>query len=242
MVATSTHSPDTETSSAWRDLAGGAQAMAPWLLGIAPFGLVIGVSAARADIPLFAGWLTAPLLFGGSAQVATIGLLGTGAAPATVVIAVLAINVRLVLYSATMAPHWRRAPRWWQAGAAYFIVEPTLAVGVAGYETILDERRAHRHYAGAALTLWIVWLAAVTIGATVGAGLPTGLHLEFVVPLFLAGEVVHRIRDAATLYAALVAALVAVVALSMPLRLGPVAAITAGVTAGLLRERRTTQP
>src|SRR6266550_1689796 len=77
------------------DLTGGARAMAPWLLGIAPFGLVIGVSAARADIPLFAGWLTAPLLFGGSAQVATIGLLGSGAAPAAVVIAVLAINVRL---------------------------------------------------------------------------------------------------------------------------------------------------
>lgn len=211
--------------------------MAPWLLGVAPFGLVIGVSAARADIPLLAGWLTAPLLFGGSAQVATIGLLAAGAAPAAVVLAVLAINIRLVLYSATMAPHWRRQPRWWQALAAYFIVEPTLAVGVAGYET-MTERRAHRHYAGAAFTLWVAWLGAVTIGATVGSGLPASLHLEFVVPLFLAGEVVHRIRDAATLHAAAVAALVAVVALSMPLRLGPVTAITAGVAAGLLSERR----
>ena len=154
-------------------------------------------------------------------------------------LAVLAINVRLVLYSATMAPHWRRQPRWWQAAAAYFIVEPTLAVGVAGYETITDERQAHRHYVGAALALWVAWLAAVTVGATVGSGLPAGLHLEFVVPLFLAGEVVHRVRDAATLHAALVAGLVATAALSMPLRLGPVVAITAGVAAGLLSERRT---
>ena len=212
--------------------------MAPWLLGVAPFGLVIGVSAARADIPLLAGWLTAPLLFGGSAQVATIGLLATGAAPAAVVIAVIAINARLVLYSATMAPHWRHQPRWWQAAAAYFIVEPTLAVGVAGYETFDDARRAHRHYTGAALTLWVAWLSAVTIGATVGAGLPAGLHLEFVVPLFLAGEVVHRIRDAAVFHAALMSALVALVAVSMPLRLGPVTAITAGIAAGLLSERR----
>jgi len=215
--------------------------MAPWLLGIAPFGLVIGVSAARADIPLLAGWLTAPLLFGGSAQVATIGLLAAGAAPVAVVIAVIAINARLVLYSATMAPHWRHQPRWWQAAAAYFIVEPTLAVGVAGYEA-LDERRAHRHYTGAAVTLWVAWLGAVTIGTTVGAGLPAGLHLEFVVPLFLAGEVVHRLRDAAILHAAAISALVAVAALSMPLRLGPITAITAGVATGLLSERRAQQP
>ena len=40
--------------------------MLPWLTGIVPFGLVIGVSAARADIPTLAGWLTGPLLFGGA--------------------------------------------------------------------------------------------------------------------------------------------------------------------------------
>ena len=43
------------------DLAAGAKAMLPWLTGIVPFGLVIGVSAARADIPTFAGWLTGEL-------------------------------------------------------------------------------------------------------------------------------------------------------------------------------------
>ena len=45
-----------------RDIAAGARAMAPWLAGIVPFGLVIGVSAARADVPTLAGWLTAPLI------------------------------------------------------------------------------------------------------------------------------------------------------------------------------------
>ena len=41
-----------------RDVAAGARAMVPWLAGLIPFGLVIGVSAARADIPALAGWLT----------------------------------------------------------------------------------------------------------------------------------------------------------------------------------------
>jgi hypothetical protein len=39
----------------------GARAMVPWLAGIVAFGLVIGVSAAQADVPALAGWLTGPL-------------------------------------------------------------------------------------------------------------------------------------------------------------------------------------
>ena len=44
------------------EIAAGARAMVPWLAGIVPFGLVIGVSAAQADVPTLAGWLTAPLI------------------------------------------------------------------------------------------------------------------------------------------------------------------------------------
>jgi predicted branched-subunit amino acid permease len=37
------------------EFAAGARAMVPWLAGVTPFGLVIGVSAAQADIPTLAG-------------------------------------------------------------------------------------------------------------------------------------------------------------------------------------------
>src|SRR5437870_11995205 len=70
-----------------RDVAAGARAMAPWLAGVVPFGLVIGVSAAQATVPTLAGWLTGPLIYAGSAQVATIGMLDAGAAPVVVVAA-----------------------------------------------------------------------------------------------------------------------------------------------------------
>jgi predicted branched-subunit amino acid permease len=154
------------------DLAAGARAMAPWLIGIAPYGLVIGVSSARADVPTLAGWLTGPLIYSGSSQVAAIQLLDAGAAPLVVITSALAINLRLVLYSATMAHHWRDAPRWWQALAAYLLVDPSLAVGVDGYERTGDRHRGHLHYLGGAVLLWAVWLAAIGVGATAGARLP----------------------------------------------------------------------
>ena len=222
---------------AWSDYAGGARAMVPWLLGVVPFGLVIGVSAARADVPGVAAWLGGPLLFGGSAHVATVQLLDAHAAAAVVVVAALAINARLVLYSAAMAPRWRGRSRAWQALAAGLLVDPSFAVGEGGYETFGDGARADRHYLGGALLLGSAWLVAITVGMVAGASVPEGLHLEMVIPLFLTGEVVHHLRDRATTVAALVAGGVAALAVAAPQHLGPILALGAGITAGLLTER-----
>jgi predicted branched-subunit amino acid permease len=207
--------------------------MAPWLVGVVPFGVVIGASAARADVPTLAGWLTAPLVYAGSAQVAAIELLDAGATPLVVVATVLVINLRLVLYSAAMAPRWQGTSRWWRGVASYLLVDPSLAVGAAGYERSGPGRRAHRHYLGGALLLWVAWLVAVTFGATVGGRLPAGLHLEFVIPLFLVGEVVPRLTRRSTRRAVAAAVVVAVAAAGAPLHAGPLLAMAAGVGAGL---------
>jgi branched chain amino acid efflux pump len=216
-----------------RDMAAGARAMVPWLVGIVPFGLVIGLSAAHAKVPTLAGWLTGPLIFAGSSQVATIQMLDAGVAPIAVVAAALIINLRLIFYSATMACYWRGTPWWWRLLAAYLLVDPSLAVGLDGYGRLVDRGRGHAYYFGGAALLWVSWLAAIGVGATVGADLPAWLHLEFVVPLFLVGQAVPKLADAALRRAILAAATVAVLTVSAPLHLGVVLAIAAGITAGL---------
>ena len=216
-----------------RDLVAGARAMLPWLLGLVPFGLVIGVGAAQADLPTFVGWLTGPLVYAGSAQVATIGLLGSGAASVTVIVTALVINVRLILYSAAIAKHWQGTPLWWRLVAGYLLVDPSFVVGMDRYEQPGDRRQAHAHYLGAAVVLWAVWLAAIALGATAGTQLPGWLHLEFLAPLYLVGQLVPRLATAARRRAALTAAVTAVVALAAPMHLGVAVAIVAGIAAGL---------
>ena len=234
---TATLSPRTPLSD--KGFSSGARAMTPWLVGIIPYGLVIGVSATQAGIPVLAGWLGAPLIFSGSAQVALIGLLKTGAAAPVAIAAALVINLRLVLYSATMAPHWRDRPRRWQALFAYLLIDPSVAVGVDGYERTGDPEAGDRHYLGGAIVLWIAWLAAIAIGATAGARLPSGLHLEVVIPLFLAGEVAAHLDNRAVRNAAGAAAVAAIVALHAPLQLGVLIAIVAGIGAGLTTDSKT---
>jgi predicted branched-subunit amino acid permease len=214
------------------DIAAGARAMVPWLAGIVPFGLVIGVSAAQADVPTLAGWLTGPLIYAGSAQVATIGMLDAGAAPVVVVASALIINIRLIFYSATMARYWRGTPWWWRMVAAYLIVDPSVSVGLDGYQR-LGRGRGHAHYLGGAVLLWVSWLAAIAAGTMVGAGLPAWLHLEFVIPLYLVGQAIAKLAHPAQRRAILAAAAVALLALSAPLQLGIALAIVAGAAVGL---------
>jgi predicted branched-subunit amino acid permease len=220
-----------------RDAEAGARAMVPWLLGVAPYGLVIGVSAAQADIPSAAGWLTGLLIYSGSAQVATIELLDAGAASLVVVATALAINMRLIIYSGAIAGHWRGTSLRWRALAAYLLVDPSFAVGVDRYQRSGDRSGAHAHYLGGAVALWVTWMAAIATGATVGARLPAGLHLEFVIPLFLVGEVVVRLGTPAIRRACLTAVAVAVAGYSAPLHVGLVGAIVAGIAVGLATPR-----
>jgi hypothetical protein len=103
------------------DIAAGARAMVPWLAGIVPFGLVIGVNAAPADVPALAGWLAGPLIYAGSSQLATIGMLDGRSAPVVVVASALIIvaagpgsypfRLSMILLTSriTMPPYLERA-------------------------------------------------------------------------------------------------------------------------------------
>lgn len=225
-------------SAAYRkDFLAGARAMTPWLMGVSPFGLVIGISAAQADIPTLAGWLTGPLIYAGSAQVATIQMLDGGAAPVAVIMTALVINLRLILYSAAMAAHWRGTPLWWRLLAGYLLIDPSFAVGIERYGRTDDRRRAHVHYLGGAVVLWVTWLAAIAVGATAAASVPGWLHLELLIPLYLIGEIVPKLRKVDTRIAALVSGGVALALLSVPMHLGIAIGIVAGIAASLLANR-----
>jgi predicted branched-subunit amino acid permease len=223
-------------STTGRDLIGGARAMAPWLLGVGPFGLLIGVSAAQADIPVGAGWLTGPTIYGGSAQIAAIQMLDAGAGPVAVIVTVLVISLRFVLYSAALAPYWRNTPLWWRLLGGYLLVDPSFVVGIERYQTAPDRRRMR--YLGSAVVLW-VWLAAIGLGATVGARVPASLHLS-AGALFL----IRRDRRVAGRHrrVVLVTAVVALACLAVPMHLGIAIGIVAGMVAGYSALRAPTPP
>ena len=221
----------------------GVRAMLPLLLGVAPFGLVIGVTIAELGVPHLAGWSLGWLVYAGSAQLAAVGLLASSASAAVVVASVAVINLRIALYSAAMAPHWRGTSRLWRLVASYLLIDPSFAVGSQSYDGSRPTRQAHLHYLGAALVLWAGWLAVIGIGVTAGAALPSQLRLDSIGPLYLVALVVMQVRTAAARAAVTVAVCVAVVtaviASLLPLHLGPAVGMVAGLVAGSRMLRRS---
>jgi predicted branched-subunit amino acid permease len=218
-----------------RDLAAGMRAMLPWLAGVTPFGLVIGVAAGRASISPGAGWLTGPAIYGGSAQIAAITMLDAGAAAVPVIVTVLVINLRLALYSAALARYWRGTPMWWRLVAGYLLIDPSFIVGFERYRRdASDPRGGHAHYLGGAVLLYAGWLVALATGALAGATVPGWLHLELLVPLYLLGQIMPSLRQPATRRTTLVSGGVAAACVAAPMHLGIAIGIVAGLVAGSL--------
>jgi predicted branched-subunit amino acid permease len=234
-----TPSRTTEVERAFGAARDGVRAMAPWLIGIAPLGFAIGVTTAQADVPAGAGWLAGPLIFSASSQAATIQLLDTHAAAVVVIAGGLAVNLRLVLYSAAMARHWRTRPAWWKALAAGALVDPSAAVALEGYQRSDDPAYGHAHYVGAAATLAAAWLGSIALGATFGAALPSGMQLELVIPLYLVGQLMRRANDATAKRAATVAVVLAATSSALPLHLGTLIGIAGGTLYALIAGGRT---
>jgi len=83
----------------------GARATVPFLVGLAPFGLSVGAAVGASADPL-AAWTGTLLLYGGSAQLTVLQLLGSGAPVWTAVLVASLVNARLLVYSGALAPLW----------------------------------------------------------------------------------------------------------------------------------------
>jgi len=210
----------------------GMRAMLPNLAGISPLGLAIGAAAAGSGLSA-AGLVAGLLIYSGSAQLAAIDLLGRGASAVLVVGTVLVINARLLLYSSAMAPRWRGTSRRWQLLAAYLLIDPSFVVGAEGYDKRRPASAGHAHYLGAACLLWVTWQLAILAGSTVGSVVPAGLHVDFLVSLYLVALLMPKLTSRPARAGALVGAVAAAAGSLLPVHVGPAAGIVAGLAVAL---------
>jgi predicted branched-subunit amino acid permease len=215
------------------DVGRGIRAMTPIVVSYVPFGLAVGTVVA-AGPGLAARWASTLLVFGGSAQVVLLHGLDAGA-PVAAVVGALAVNLRLVAYSASLAPDWRDQPWWFRVIGAAGIIDPTWALA----ERDLDAQptpAAHRaFFAGAASTLAVGFVAEVTVGALLAGELggPGGVGLlALALPVDLAVVVAPRLREPVIALAVAAGAVAGWFAADLPPGAGLVAAVVLGGSVG----------
>lgn len=216
------------------DLLAGIRAAGPIVLGIVPFALVAGITAVGAGMTVAEAVGMSVLVFAGASQLAAIDLIGSNAPFAVVVATAVVINVRMLMYSASIAPYFQPFSTRLRALLAYVLTDQAYAMSIAEYERT-DERSRLWYYVGIAATLWVVWQVGTLVGAVVGRGIPASLGLEFALPLVFLALLVPAMKDRATTTAGLLSGGVALGATAIGVPLGldlPIAALT-GILAGL---------
>jgi len=219
----------------------GLRDAAPVLLGVAPFGLVAGAAAVDAGLtPLQAVGLSV-VVFAGASQLAAIDLFGSNAELLVVVLTGVVINLRMLMYSASIAPHFRALRSAWKSLCAYVLTDQAYALSIARYtdaEAELDPRERRHYYIAVGFSLWAVWQCCTILGIVVGARVPDSWGLAFAVPLVFLSLLIPAITTKPKAIAALVGGGVAVAGdvFAVPLDLGLILGGLAGVAAGVVAD------
>ncbi len=226
----------TRASPRWEFFTG-ARDQLPLLLGVVPFGLIFGALAVSAGIPAFEAQAFSFFIFAGSAQFVAIGLVA-GQTPALLIVAtILVVNLRHMLYSAALGPHVQHLSLRWKVPLAWLLTDEAFATASLRYRRD-DRQHAHWYFLGTGLTLWAFWQLSTLLGIALGARVPESWSLDFALPLTFLAILVPQVRDRPSLAAALVAGVLAVALAGMPLKLGLMVSILAGVAVGGLLEIR----
>lgn len=242
-------------------LLAGVRASLPLWLGLLPFGLVTGVAAVDAGLSPIQALGLSVVVFAGASQLAVVDLLGRDASLAVVVLTATIINLRMSMYSASIAPYLAGLQRRWSALCAYLLTDMSYALAIAEFSGSEGRRPSEgsegrrpseenedpdgpidptdladraRYYLGAAAAIWVVWQVATVAGVVVGARIPDRWGVGFAVPLIFLALLVPDLTDRPRVIAALVGGGVAIAGAGWPLNLGLVGGALAGVAAGVV--------
>lgn len=237
-----------------REFFAGVRAELPILLGVIPFGLIFGVVALQSGLPPWPAMAMSSVVFAGSAQFIGVQLFGVAAPAVVILLTTFVVNLRHLLYGASLGPYLKPLRPAWRWLLAYLMTDEAYAVTVVHYQADPEQRllrpatpsRAngprndmlgHWFFLGAGLTLWVSWQASTAVGILLGAQIPRSWSLDFALPLTFIALVRPTLTDRPALLAAGSAGLIAVLAAGLPYRLGLLLGAVTGIVIGLVRER-----
>ncbi len=156
----------------------GARRAAPLLIGMLPFGVVIGVLSAAKGLSFAETVLMSAIVYAGAAQLVTLQLWDDPAPILAAAVATVVVNIRMAPMGAALAPWLDRLRGWKLWGTLATLVDHSFALSIA-------EQRAGGRDAGFLLgvgsIIWVGWVVTVAIGHVTGGlvALPPGHPIFF---------------------------------------------------------------
>lgn len=206
----------------------------PFLLVVIPFGLLFGVVATEAGFTTVQTMAFSSVVFAGAAQFAALQLMVENAPIFIVIATALAVNLRMAMYSASLALWMGEAPLWKRALIAYVNVDQSYAVSVNQFEDQpemqLDQRIAF--FFGAVTPVCPMWVVATALGIWLGDGIPEWMALDFAVPICFLAIIAPMMRTLAHMLAAVTSIVLALLLAGLPYNLGLLGAALVAMMVG----------
>ncbi|WP_199312295.1 AzlC family ABC transporter permease [Phormidium tenue] len=218
----------------------GARDIIPLVVGAIPFGIIFGTLAQGSGLSFGATLGMSAFVFAGSSQFIALGLLAAGSTLPLIVLTTVVVNLRHMLYAASLLPYVQGASQRWKVLIGFFLTDEAFAVAIRRYGQPDLSPHKHWYYLGAAVTMYGNWILCTWLGLTVGQLIPNAAAwgLDFAMVATFIGMIVPYATTRPMVGAIAVAGIVAVLANGLPHKLGLMVAAIAGVTTGFYLETR----
>ncbi|SFR59022.1 Predicted branched-chain amino acid permease (azaleucine resistance) [Yoonia tamlensis] len=216
----------------------------PFILVASPFALLFGVIATDAGLTLGQAMGFSVLVIAGASQFAAVQMITENAGIAFVLLAALAVNLRMAMYSASLVPYLGPAPLWQRALISYLNFDQTYITSIGRYEARPEMTVPERavYFLGVATPITPLWVLMTLVGILAGTAIPDAWALDFIMPIMFLAMVAPMMKSLAHLAAALASIIVALLLFWMPsgtgLLIAAVAAMMVGATVETWMETR----
>ena len=229
-------SDDALLKDAWR---AGLNLGAPTLLGIAAWGMVVGVAMVKSGLTVAQAGAMTLFVFAGSAQLASLPLLAAHAPVWVIFATALVVNLRFVIFSVLLAPHFAHLPWRQRFALGYVAGDITVGLFLQRYPHETPDPAKLPFLKGLIYPNWLAWQIGSFIGIVLGAVVPAEWGLGFAGTLAILCVTVPLILSRAALCGVLVAGTVAVLAYGLPYKLGLLVAVLVGMVSAMAVEELT---
>jgi 4-azaleucine resistance transporter AzlC len=216
----------------------GARDTFPLLVGGWPFGIIFGALAVTSGFsPLGAAAMSA-FVFAGSSQFVAVGLAAAAAPPLIIILTTFIVNLRHMLYSATLAPHLSEIRRGWLLPLGFLLTDESFVFAAKRFTEEEHAKDKHWYLLGSEVAMYADWQLVTWIGIIAGQAIrnPSSWGLDFAMVVTFLGMLVPLVKDRPALASVLVAAGTALLAHGLPNQLGLLLAALLGILAGVLTE------
>ncbi len=225
-------------SEARKEFWNGVRAEVPLLIGVFPFGMIYGALALNAGLSAFASQMMSSMIFAGSAQFVTAQLVHDAAPGFVIIVTIAVVNLRHMLYSASLAPYLKNLSLKWKVLLSYLLTDEAYAPTILKFEKDGITPFSHWFLLGAGFSLWFTWQVSTALGIFLGAEIPRDWPLDFALPLTFIAMVVPVLKKRPMITAALSAGVTALLAYNLPFKLGLIVAALVGIAVGTWLEGR----